>query len=78
MVMSLTPKTFLELLTPPEVVAIATSVNMDVIYFRTLFYCSERVRSDDPSLLAGLALLQELDMLSADTVNKINAKLQLQ
>lgn len=77
MVISLTPKTFLQLLTPPEVVAIATSTNMDVIYFRTLFYCSERVRADDPSLLSGLALLQDLDLLSTETMNKINTRLLL-
>lgn len=77
MVMSITPKQFLELLQPSEVVAVMTSDNPSVIYFRTLFLASERVRGDDSDLAQGLALLQQLQLLSTATLARIQQRMNL-
>lgn len=77
MVMSITPKQFLELLTKPEVVVVMTSNVSEVVYFRTVFLASERVRGDDPDLAEGLTLLAQLNLLSDDTLQRIRDRMNL-
>lgn len=77
MVMSITPKQFLELLQPAEVVAVMTSDNPSIIYFRTLFLASERVRGDDASLMEGLEILKQHQLLSAGTLASIKQRMNI-
>ena len=77
MVMSITPKQFLDLLTKAEVVAVMSSSVSEVVYFRTVFLASERVRGDDPDLAEGLTLLAQLNLLSDDTLQRIRDRMNL-
>lgn len=74
---SITPKQFLGLLSRQEVVGIMTSAHPDVIYFRTLFLASERVRGDDAELPLGLALLSQLNLISTETLQGIRSRMNL-
>ena len=77
MVISLTPKQFLGLMTKAEVVAIQLSDIPDVVYMRTMCLASERIRGDDEELLAGLPALMALGLLSQESFGRIKQKLKL-
>lgn len=77
MVMSITPKQFLELLTQAEVVAVMTSTDVTVVYLRTIFLASERIRGDDPQLLPGINQMRSLNLISEATLNKIKSRMDL-
>lgn len=70
---SITPKTFLEKLTPAEVIGIETSAIPEVIYFRTLFKVSERIVSTDPNLAPSMALLVAHGLLTAERCDEVMA-----
>jgi len=77
MVISLTPKQFLGLMTKAEVVAIQLSDIPDVVYMRTMCLASERIRGDDADLISGLPALKALGLLSQESFDRIKQKLKL-
>ena len=77
MVISITPKQFLELMTEAEVVAIMQSLEPKVVYLRTLCLASERIRGDDVTLVAGIQTMKTAGLLNSATVKRIKTVLKI-
>lgn len=54
-----------------------TSVNSNIVYLRTLFLASERIRGDDSQLVDGLSLIFNLGLIGQTTLDSIRDRLKI-